>query len=176
MPYVNCTATSISIRFRLVLARPICVFVRGRGFTHTQGIRRSYAQCVTLFNVSRRLVLGAYCVVNGGIPAHSGGILDGSRTNYTMSIHSHLIFPQSSSAIASIFVTKSDPMFNFNLGTCNGFVGRIVAGAPSCQAASHGAAPPPGLSVRRAGAAPVVARAILSSGACTRVATWVLLV
>jgi hypothetical protein len=110
-------------------------------------------------------------VVNGGIPAHSEGILDGPRTNCTMSIHSHLIFPQSSSAIASIFVTKSDSMFNFNLGTCNGFVGRIVAGAP-CLLLPRGAAP--GLSICMCGAAggplaaaagaapPVVARAILA--------------
>ena len=43
------------------------------------GIRlsRPYALCVTLFNVSRRLILGAYCVVIGGIPTHSEGILAG---------------------------------------------------------------------------------------------------
>ena len=38
-----------------------------------------YALCVKLFNGFRRLVLGAYCVVFGGIPAHNEGILDGSR-------------------------------------------------------------------------------------------------
>ena len=47
----------------------------------TQGIR-PYALCVTLFNMSRRLILGAYCVVIGGIPAHNEGILGGSR-NFT---------------------------------------------------------------------------------------------
>ena len=36
-----------------------------------------YALCVTLFNVSRRLILRAYCVEIGGIPAHSEGILVG---------------------------------------------------------------------------------------------------
>ena len=35
-----------------------------------------------LFNMFRRLVLGAYCVVNRGIPAHNEGMLDGSR-NFT---------------------------------------------------------------------------------------------
>ena len=35
----------------------------------------AYALCVTLFNVFRRLKLGAYCVVIRGIPAHSEGIL-----------------------------------------------------------------------------------------------------
>ena len=43
---------------------------------YTQGIR-PYALCVTLFNVSRRLILRAYCVEIGGIPAHSEGILVG---------------------------------------------------------------------------------------------------
>ena len=42
---------------------------------YTQGIR-PYALCVTLFNGFRRLILGAYCVVIGGIPAHNEGILD----------------------------------------------------------------------------------------------------
>ena len=44
---------------------------------YTQGIR-PYALCVMLFNMFRRLVLGAYCMVIGGIPAHNEGILDGS--------------------------------------------------------------------------------------------------
>ena len=61
--------------------------VPARGETHTQGIR-PYALCVTLFNGFRRLVLGAYCVVFGGIPVHNEGILGGSR-DYTMSIYFH---------------------------------------------------------------------------------------
>ena len=43
---------------------------------HT-GHTAPYALCVTLFNVFRRLKLGAYCVVIRGIPAHSEGILMG---------------------------------------------------------------------------------------------------
>ena len=46
------------------------------GAPDTQGIR-PYALCVTLFNVSRRLILWAYCVVIGGIPTHGEGILMG---------------------------------------------------------------------------------------------------
>ena len=49
--------------------------------------------CVTLFNDFRRLVLGAYCVVFGGIPAHNEGILGGLR-DYTMSIYFHSTFSQ----------------------------------------------------------------------------------
>ncbi len=40
---------------------------------------RPYALCVMLFNMFRRLILGAYCAVIGGIPAHNEGILGGSR-------------------------------------------------------------------------------------------------
>eukprot|EP01043_Picozoa_sp_COSAG02_P016016 COSAG02_NODE_696_length_18385_cov_48.260855_13_plen_81_part_00 len=50
-----------------------------------------YALSVTLFNVSRRLILRAYCMVIRGIPVHSEGILGGSR-DYTMSFYFHSIF------------------------------------------------------------------------------------
>ena len=50
----------------------------GAWHLYTQGIR-PYALCVMLFNMFRRLILGAYCVVNGGIPAHNEGILGRSR-------------------------------------------------------------------------------------------------
>eukprot|EP01043_Picozoa_sp_COSAG02_P045632 COSAG02_NODE_4195_length_5642_cov_16.342053_4_plen_75_part_00 len=47
----------------------------GMGGEDTQGIRPPYALCVMLFNMFRRLILGAYCVVNRGILAHNEGIL-----------------------------------------------------------------------------------------------------
>ena len=53
-------------------------FIRGEHTGHTA----PYALCVMLFNMFRRLVLGAYCVVNRGIPAHNEGMLDRSR-NFT---------------------------------------------------------------------------------------------
>ena len=58
--------------------RWLAMFARSSTACH-RSWSRPYALCVTLFNVSRRLVLRAYCVVIGGIPAHNGGILDGSR-------------------------------------------------------------------------------------------------
>ena len=62
-----------------------------------QGIR-PYALCDTLFNVSRRLVLRAYCVVIRGIPAHSEGILYGKSPTYINSLH-HLWYK-----VLSLFV------------------------------------------------------------------------
>ena len=83
---------------RLMIARVKGVIV-GRLESDNESKRRThrayepYALCVRLFNGFRRLVLGAYCVVIGGIPAHDEGILGGSR-DYTMTIYSHSTFSQ----------------------------------------------------------------------------------
>ena len=49
-----------------------------------------------LFNMFRRLILGAYCVVIGGIPAHNEGILGGSRNFTQCHFYFHSIFSQAS--------------------------------------------------------------------------------
>eukprot|EP01043_Picozoa_sp_COSAG02_P038602 COSAG02_NODE_2989_length_7609_cov_11.207723_7_plen_92_part_00 len=43
--------------------------------TNSANLRWPFALRVKLFNVSRRLELGAYCVGNRGIPAQNEGIL-----------------------------------------------------------------------------------------------------
>ena len=79
----------VSIDVRLLKCTRICRNPRDNGTRicpmlllcmayYNIGLLPIYALCVTLFNVSRRLIWRAYCVVIGGIPALDiGGILCG---------------------------------------------------------------------------------------------------
>eukprot|EP01043_Picozoa_sp_COSAG02_P010476 COSAG02_NODE_368_length_23727_cov_364.814367_16_plen_95_part_00 len=82
---VRARVRSVRRAYRCSNVPRLCVslvvrFVKPSGThdAHT-GHTGPYALCVALFNLSRRLILGAYCMVNRGIPAHNEGILGRSN-------------------------------------------------------------------------------------------------